>query len=311
VDGPYSCGDGVAGFIIWIPFDWYANSAHDGFPACRFVSPEQFILRDVDDPPSVPITLTVASGEYVPTAEEIERTELSIGYGSVPALRIVERADNGQRLVYVVALDGSTPWAGVPGRYVVAMTTFGDATFDRDRAALEEMFTRFSLQDPYLHNSEAAALAQSLFAETRICTNGELAFRLQYPATWFTNPVSPGLPACTWFGPTEFSAGDPSSRPENMVVLMMILDGGFGTSEPGFFYENVGVGGLPAERTERYAGTPPEPDTTFRTYQFFVRFEETISGTNLIATTDTAANSDYSVAKEVLDRMMASITLID
>lgn len=311
VRGPYSCGDGVAGFILWIPFGWYANSAHDGLPACRFVSTEQFVLRDMDDPPAAPITLRVEAGDYVSAADEVERTERLVGFAAVPALRIVERAENGQRLVYVVALDGSLPWAGNPGRYLLAMTNFGDATFDRDRATLDEMFTRFGLQDPYVHDTAAAAEAQSLFVETQTCTNGELRFVVEYPARWFTNPVTPELPACTWFGPTEFTASNPTERPANLVVWMRVLHSAFGTTEPGFFFQSQNVGGRLAERTERYAGTPPEPDTTFRTYQFLVRFGETTTGPNLIASTDTSADLDYNIAKEVLDRMMASLALID
>jgi hypothetical protein len=310
VRGPYGCGDGIGGFIVWIPDGWFANSARDGLPACRFVSTQEFVLNDLDDPPSVPITLSIETGDYESRGEVIERTERSLE-GGLPALRLIERVENGLRLVYVVGLDGSLPSEGSPVSYLLAMTTFGDPTYDRDSAALDEMLNRFTIrQDPYVHDAAAAAEAESLFAQTLTCVNAELRFEVAYPANWFTNPVTPELPACTWFGPTQIPEGNPYERPEDVVISMTVYEGGV-AGGASFFFESRNVGGRPARLTEEYGGFQWEPDTTVHIYRYLVEFGEFVSGTNLVAATDTTVGFDYSVAKEVLDRMMASLTLVD
>lgn len=310
VSGPYGCGDGVEGFIVYIPQGWYANSAHDGIPACRFVSTELFALNDLDDPPSVPITLSVKTGAYHTIGTLIERSEPTIE-GGLPALRLEERDENGTRLVYVVGLDGSLPAEGSANRYLLATTMFGDSTYQRDSAALDEMITRFVIpQDRYVHDEAAAAQAASLFAQTLTCTNTELKFEVAYPATWFTNPVTPDLPTCTWFGPNQIPEGNPFKRPEDVVVSMWVYQGGV-VGGSSFFFESRNVGGRPARLTEEYGGFQWDPDTTVHIYSYLVEFGEFVSGPNLVAATDTTVGFDYSVAKEVLDRMMASLTLVD
>jgi hypothetical protein len=228
---------------------------------------------------------------------------------------MTERVENGLRLVYVVGLDGSLPSEGNPDRYLMAMTMFGDATYERDRAALDEMITRFVLpQDRYIRNEAAAAQAEGLFARTLTCTNAELQLEVEYPATWFTNPVTPELPACTWFGPTELPAGNPFERPDNAVISMWVYHGGVSLNAADFFFESRNVGGRPARLTEGHPGPPPPPppDTSLRAYGFLVLFGDNLGGgPNLVAATDSSVNFDYAVAKEILDRMMASLTLVD
>ncbi|HYN50796.1 MAG TPA: hypothetical protein VES62_07705 [Thermoleophilaceae bacterium] len=311
VEGPYGCGDGVGGFVIWILDGWYANSAHDGIPACRLVSMQQFAATDAGNLPPVPITLSVQTGDYEPGGEVIERSELSLE--ELPALRFVVAAENGRRLVYVVGLEVTLPSEGNPDRYLVAMTMFGDATFERDRDALDQMVERFVLaQDPYVHDAAAVAQADSLFAETLTCRNAELGFEVDYPATWFTNPAAPESPACTWFGPSEVPSADPSTRPDSAVIGMRVYSGGVGVNSSSFLYETRNVGGLPARLTEGFGGVPWDPDPTLHTYDYLVEFGDHLaSGPNLVATTDTSVSFDYDVAKEVLDRMMASLTLVD
>lgn len=307
------CGDGIGGFIVGIPDGWYANSAHDGIPACRFVSTQPFVLNDVNDRPSVPITLSVRTGGYRSDGDLIERTEPSLE-GGLPALRLVERVENGPRLVYIVGLDGSLPAEGSPNRYLLAMTMFGYPTYGQDRAALDSMFERFFPQDRYVHDQAAAAQADGLFAETRTCMNAELRFEVAYPASWFTNPATPEVPACMWFGPTELPAASATERPSEAVIGMRVYRGGVGLNAVSFFIESRNVGGRPAQLTEGYPGPPPppEPDTSLRAYGFLVMFGDTIGGgPNLLASTDSSVSFDYQVAKEVLDRMMASLTLVE
>jgi hypothetical protein len=298
---------------VWIPDGWFANAARDEIPACRFVNTEPFALDDMDDPPLVPITLSVQTGSYQSDGNLIDRSEPSLE-GGLPALRLVEEDANGRRLVYIVGLDGSLPEEGSPNRYVLAMTMLGNSTYQRDSAALDAMFERFVPQDPYLHDQAAAAQADTLLADTRTCMNPELRFEVEYPATWFTNLATSELPVCTWFGPTELSAGDATQPPANAVIAMRVYQGGVSLNAVNVLIESRNVGGRPARRTEGYPGPPPPPmpDTSLLAYGFLVEFGDTLGGgPNLLASTDSSVNYDYEVAKELLDRIMESLTLVD
>lgn len=308
VKGPYSCGDGIGGFIVWIPDGWYANAAHDGVPACRLVGTEPFDATSLDNAPTVPIRLTVETGDFGTTGDILERTELTIA--DLPALRLVVNAENGRRLVYLVGLDGSLPSEGTPGRFVFATTMAGNPSFERDSAALDEMFSRFLRQEPFIENPEAAAAAAALFASTKTCANLEGQFQIEYPATWLANPVSMDAPACTWFGPAELLSAGPATEPENAVVNILVFPGGVGSFEPGFAYETLSVGGRPAERVERNAGTPPEPDLSVRSYLYVIQLGgERPVGPTVVAMTKSSITDDYDLAKEVLDLMMQSLQL--
>jgi hypothetical protein len=269
------------------------------------VSTEPFEVISLENPPTVPIRLTVETGDLITRGEVVERTELTLA--GLPALRLVVDEENGSRLVYVVGLDGSLPSEGNPDRFLLATTMYGDSSFERDSAALDEMLGRFLGQEPFTHNPVASSEADRLFSETKTCTNAEAQFQVAFPATWFTNEVTAELPACTWFGTTELSAAEPTQPPEHAVIGFRIFSGALASVEPGFAYENLNVGGRPAERTERYGGTPPEPDFSFRTYQYLIQFGEFLSGPNLVAWTDTTMAPDYDLAKAVLDRIMASL----
>lgn len=305
VAGPNPCADGTVGFSVWIPAGWYANAAHDGIPACRLVSTEPFVLTDLQDSPSVAIRVAVEAGEFGTTDEVLERTELTLA--ELPALRLVIRADEGRRLAYVVGLDGALPSEGSPGRYLFATTNYGDSTFERDSVALDEMLSRFIPWEPFADNPEASAAADALFEDTKTCSNPAGPFEILYPAAWFTNPVTADAPACTFFGPAEIVPGEPDQPPTGAVIGLRIFPGSVATFEPTFAYETLNVGGRPAERTERHAGTIEAPDYSRRTYQYVVQFGEDLS---LIAGTNDGMAADYDLAKEVLDRMMASLRLV-
>jgi hypothetical protein len=306
VKGPYGCGDGAGGFIVWIPDGWYANAAHDGIPACRLVSTEPFEVRSLDNAPAVPIRLTVETGDFAITGNVLERSELTIA--DLPALRLVINAESGRRLVYIVGLDGSLPFEGNPGRFVFATTLYGNPSFERDSAALDEMFSRFHGQEPFKDNPEAVAAA-ALFASTKTCANLDGQFQIAFPATWFTNPVSEDAPACTWFGPAELLPAGMATGPENAVVSVIVFPGGVGSFEPGFAYETLNVGGRPAERVERHAGTPPEPDLSVRSYLYIIQLGDVRSVATVVAMTRSSITDDYDLAKAVLDLMMESLQL--
>jgi hypothetical protein len=93
---------------------------------------------------------------------------------------------------------------------------------------------------------------------------------------------------------------------------MRVHQGGIGVNSSSFLIENRNVGGLPARLSEGYGGLPWDPDTTLHTYDYLMTFGETFGGgPNLVATTDNSVSFDYEVAKELLDRIMASLTLVD
>lgn len=305
VAGPYGCGDGSEGFVIWIPSGWYANASHDGLPACRYANVEPFEWSDVDSPPIVPISVDVLSGDFAPTEEVLERQELTIA--DLPALRLVLAGEKGKRVLYVIGLDGTLPLESNLARYVLASTHGGDQTFDRDSATLDEMLSRFDVTVPFRENVETAIAADALFDSTATCMTSELGFGIEYPVSWFANSNSGDIPACSWFGPTQFTVGGGSGVPNGAEIGITILDGAIGTFEPVFGFESLAVAGRPAQRTERYGGSEGEPDRSRQTYEYVIQLADKVSGRNLVATIRSQTTSDYNLTKAVLDRMLATL----
>lgn len=142
--GPTVCADETEGFAVGVPDGWYANDAADGLAACSLFSVETVEIADPSDLPSVPIRLKVATGDFGFAGEEVvNRTELTIA--ELPALRFLAKGPNGSRLTYVIGLDGTLPSENSPDRFLLITTMYGDETFERDSAALEEIVNQFAV----------------------------------------------------------------------------------------------------------------------------------------------------------------------
>ena len=144
IAGPTVCVDEAQGFAVGVPDGWYANDAAQELPACRLFSVETVEIADPSDPPSVPIRLDVATGDFGFASEEVvDRTELTIA--GLPALRLLTEGPNGSGLTYVVGLDGTLPSENNPDRFLFITTRYGNETFARDSAALKEIVSQFAV----------------------------------------------------------------------------------------------------------------------------------------------------------------------
>lgn len=142
IAGPTVCIDKAEGFAVGVPDGWYANDAADGLPACRLFSPETVEIAGPDDLPDVPIRLDVATGDFGFASEDVvDRTEVTIA--DLPAERLLTEGPNGSHLTYLIGLDGTLPSEQNPDRFLYVTTRYGDDTFERDSAALEEVVSQF------------------------------------------------------------------------------------------------------------------------------------------------------------------------
>ena len=144
IAGPTVCIDKAEGFKVGVPRGWYANAAAPEIPACRLFSVDTVEIADANDPPNVPIRLSVATGDVGFAGEDVvDRGELTIA--GLPALRFLTKGLNGLHLTYVIGLDGTLPFENSPDRFLLITTTSGDETFERDSAALEELAGQFAV----------------------------------------------------------------------------------------------------------------------------------------------------------------------
>ena len=297
VVGPSTCGDGTVAFTVWIPYGWFANPATSSGPACRAISPVPFDPTSTMRLNEVPLQVDVVVGDFSPDGDVVSQADVTLGGTS--GLRLVVQQNDVEYLYYVIGLgDQASPTAS--NQKLVASTQGGQATFDRDSQALDQVVSRLALQAPISEPDSSRAAADALLAETSICESPAIPFSIPYPKSWFTSDESASAAPCTWF------AASPVSDKTAAEIQLEIVDGSFGTFGPVFSLESRVVGGLPAQRIELYGGTVEKPDRSQRTLQFIVDLDRSITGRHLIATTSTASADDYELAKAILDRMLTA-----
>lgn len=152
--------------------------------------------------------------------------------------------------------------------------------------------------------AEAAAMAEALFAQPDECANPTDGYTLTFPDAWYTNTATGEVPACSWFTPEFFEVTAPGVPPEEIWVVVTVVDGvvGYTSLTEIFLYEQVQIGGRPASRVEYNPNVMADPD--YRGYQYVVPLGE--NGPTLAAGTDTDRADSYLLARAVLDRIMAS-----
>jgi hypothetical protein len=256
---------------------------------------ERFDLADPHSRDSAPIRFAVMTGAFHPDDQVLEEHELTIG--DLPALRFELAGDRGRRVVYVIGVDGSLPYGGSERRFVLASTTGGDETFDRDTGALAEMLDRFTVTTPFHEPSDVSQAANRLMDETAHCRNSS-GFEIRYPSTWFTNTKTDGGSACAYFAPTELA-----SDGHGAWLTLEVIEGAFGTTDPVVSFESVNVGGRPAQRTETGGAGSAEGHV----YRYVVQLTEQIAGRNFIGTVRFDQSDDYTLAKAVADRILQTI----
>lgn len=154
--------------------------------------------------------------------------------------------------------------------------------------------------------------ADALFGDVQTCTS-EAGYTVDFPADWYTNAAQADTPACSWFGPEPFEGSvvpvAVKPLPAGVWIALEIFDGGAGYAgeTPIFMFERLSIAGFDAQRAEfgplapDVNGSPSEE----RGYWYLVPFAEV--GPTFIAQTSTDYAADYSLAKAVLDRIVASV----
>lgn len=156
--------------------------------------------------------------------------------------------------------------------------------------------------------------ADALFGEVDTCAS-EAGYTVTFPASWYTNPATDGVPACAWFAPEPFDASmrrvaTNPPPPDGVWISMGVADGGVGYTSvtPTCMTEDLSIGGYHGHRAEVGPSTLDEiaarPD--YRAYHYVIPFEE--FGPTFVAGTDVDMADEYPLSKAVLDRVIATIS---
>lgn len=152
-----------------------------------------------------------------------------------------------------------------------------------------------------------------MFATPDTCINLVDGYRLTYPDTWYTNTQFGSVPPCSWFSPTYYEVQFESEPPNEVVIVIRVLDGGYGYYYAPTFtvYDFVNIDGFEGWRREEIAGCfkpegcrPLPPNYTYSAVLGLDPFR------TLVARTSSDGVTDYELNKAVLDRIMASLVFL-
>lgn len=148
-------------------------------------------------------------------------------------------------------------------------------------------------------NAEADALMLDRFG----CQNLDEGYEIDFPAEWNANAEIGGVPPCSWFAPTEYSAGSGTEVPDEVAIEIFVVDGErtFGDAETSDRAEGfIGV------TQSAYRTTVTDGDET--SYEYVVQLGATPEeGPNLVARTSSEMGGDFDLNRAVLDRMMSTM----
>lgn len=148
------------------------------------------------------------------------------------------------------------------------------------------------------------------------CTNEARAYRVAYPADWYTDATGPSY-ACRWFDPNEFEL-EPATEPPLTALTINPTQrafdqasGDLGASDSHRlqFSETVTVGGQQAVRFERVQTRDALFPEGTRTYGYLFDHE----GRALYVQTSRIPGTDvdYERNKQVVDRAAATVQFTD
>ena len=154
------------------------------------------------------------------------------------------------------------------------------------------------------------------FPDGNRCRNETLGFEVAYPADWFANeavePDVEGLDpveACRYFSDEPMEIRPNAGLPATVAIVFNLVEEEPPASGNTLSSEEVTVAGRPATVTE-IEGTGDGP--FFAEGDFSYGYRITLeNGQFLLAATHYANEGDYEGHKEVLDRMMETLDLID
>lgn len=151
--------------------------------------------------------------------------------------------------------------------------------------------------------------ADALFGGVETCVS-EAGYTVRFPATWYTNPATGDWPACSWFAPEPFDVSVNAPPPDDVWISMGVVDGvvGYTSITPIYMTEELSIAGYEGHRAEFGPSTLDEIESRpeYRAYHYVMPFEE--FGATFAAGTDVDSADDYTLAKAVLDRIMATIS---
>ena len=156
------------------------------------------------------------------------------------------------------------------------------------------------------------AEADALFADRDTCSNPGDGFAVNFPDSWYTNTEIGNTPACSWFSPEFFEVDDPDIAPDEIQISIGMIDSALGyTSLTDVLSSEEGViGGRTARRVEFNSDPVERPG--YRAYHYVILLGGSqATGPTFVAHTDNEMASDFSLAKAVLDRIMATLVMTD
>jgi hypothetical protein len=309
----------AAGYEITYPASWYTNHAVytnpaiEETPACSWFGPRPFEGANLGIHPGAAVSVGISEAFDDP-------------WGGHPAEEVTIAGLTGRRIDFPGSRDHHSyfydAWAPedvqLPGGEHIHSGTRSDRIGDYtlNRAVLDRMMASLILiedESPTTFAPGHNAEAQALFADPRSCTSSGGGWAIQFPVAWYTDETgdqdaSEPDAACTLFGP------DPIVEGVNAAISSARIEGDYGSFEQPVARQHEIVAGRPAVRVE-YRGAAGEGGTqpqTWRQLVWLIQIGGTEeSGPNLVFTTSTDDPGDYELNKAILDRMIASLELVE
>jgi hypothetical protein len=156
---------------------------------------------------------------------------------------------------------------------------------------------------------------EEAFAPPDACENPEGGYGVSMPDEWFYNTAFDGLAACQWFAPTMYQVTDASTVPPEVAIVFSVSSGGdFGPGGDVTREEAFTVAGRPAVRYEIIGvpgGFAPERSVVWIVGIGGELPSETATAPWLMASTGTDRGGTHEENVDVLDRMVATLVILD
>lgn len=158
------------------------------------------------------------------------------------------------------------------------------------------------------------AAADTLFLDRDECANPAAGYRLAFPDAWWTNTAYGRIEPCSWFSPTFYEVSGDDAPPDEIAIVISLVEGDVGWFEEVVSREEGRVGVTQdAVRIELRgaAGSGGQMPAEWREYAYVVQLGPTPEeGPNLYVRTATDMGGDYELNRAVLDRIMATIEFV-
>lgn len=151
---PDDCANPVAGYRIWMPDDWWYNTAFDDFDACQWFALTTFEVTDaqaVPDEISITLRTSADGGDFGRSGEVLSRAEYTVA--GVPAVRYEFLGVGGgfmpigsRSVVWIVGIGGALPSETTTTAWLVASTgTEKPGNYEENVDVLDRMLATLEL----------------------------------------------------------------------------------------------------------------------------------------------------------------------